>query len=1154
LLGLAGPAAAQGFVAFGKVHYYVQTGAAAAVDDPSQGVNYGNGRPGATAPNGAYSFVASSPVAGAVAPPGGPSQSFVYISGDSQYEWPSVPAFATQAVLDSAYPDGNYLVAVDGQSVGIGLTGDLYPNAPLVTASQGSWNAAGTLVVDPTQPLVLTLNFTTNYTAGQSHLDLNIYGAPGDPGSYSNQQSSGSNLNQNQLTMTIPANSLGSGGVMYVVSADLATLSSLNATALSGTTIAGYYGTNGSLLIQAGQSAPPAITSQPQSQTVSYGNSTSFSAQASGTQPLTYQWYLNGVAIPGATQLGYNVNSATSAQAGVYTVEVTGAGGTVTSNGATLTVTGGPPAGVVYTPYTFTILTVAPLPLDSPQAVAVDGSGNLYLSGDVSIQKITPAGAVTTLVTSVGSTTASLDWLQAPSGIAVGQNGTVYWANNFSNVIGELPAGGSAVPFAGSFPVFFNAGQSISNGTGTAASFWFPEGMAIDASGNLYVADTDSNSIRMITPGGVVTTLAGSGIAGAPGAGSSDGSVATARFYLPGGVAVDASGNVYVADTFNQTVRKISVSGTVTTLAGVAGASGFTDGNGSAARFDFVSGLALQTSTPNLTGIAVDPSGANIYVADAGNNAIRRITSGGTVTTLAGGVRNGNAGGTGPAALFSFPGGIAVDSFGTLYVVDSNNGTVSMGQAALLPAIAAQPNNQTANAGSTVTLSVTSSGAGVTYQWQLNGDSLPGATGANLTLSNVQSSNAGNYSVVLTNAIGSTVSSTATLTVVGGAGAPVIVSQPQPQTVASGSTVVFTVSTNGSVQASSEPGNAKWSPLAASAATYQWQFNGVAIAGGTSSRLVISNATAANAGIYTCLVTNAGVSAVSGAATLAIAPTANPGRLINLSVLTTAGSTKLLTVGFTTGGSGTSGEQSLLIRGIGPALSAFGLPTPLQTDPTLNVIDQNGGASVASNDNWGSTPVNATAVTAADNATGAFPITVTSSLDAALVDTIAAGGYSVQVSSNNSIVGDVLAEVYDDTAAGTYTLATPRLINLSCISPVGAGGSVTAGFTIGGSTARTVLIRAVGPGLAALGVPSTMPDPQLVLNASSGGVVGTNAGWGGDPQLVTAMTNVNAFSLGSGTSLDSVLLITLSPGGYSAVASSVSGAAGTCLIEVYEVP
>ena len=153
------------------------------------------------------------------------------------------------------------------------------------------------------------------------------------------------------------------------------------------------------------------------------------------------------------------------------------------------------------------------------------------------------------------------------------------------------------------------------DGTGSAARFYFPTGVATDSSGNVYVADANNHTIRKVTPAGVVTTLAG--LAG--NSGSADGTGSAARFHSPNGVATDSSGNVYVADTGNHTIRQITPAGVVTTLAGLAGSSGSTDGPGSAARFYYPEGVATDSS-------------GNVYVADTVNDTIRKITPAGVVT------------------------------------------------------------------------------------------------------------------------------------------------------------------------------------------------------------------------------------------------------------------------------------------------------------------------------------------------------------------------------------------------------------------------------------------------------------------------------------------------------------------------------------------
>lgn len=264
---------------------------------------------------------------------------------------------------------------------------------------------------------------------------------------------------------------------------------------------------------------------------------------------------------------------------------------------------------------------------------------------------------VTTLAGSAGvtgstnesGTNASFSY---PFGVAVDSSGNVYVADTNNDLIREITSGGIVTTFAGSAGV-----TGSTNATGTAASFNQPVGIAVDSSGNVYVGDSHSFLIRKVTSGGVVTTLAGSGSSG-----SANATGTAASFDNPFGVAVDSSGNVYVADNWNNLIRKITPGGVVTTLAG-SGSPGSANRTGTAASF----------KTPN--GIAVDSSG-NVYVADFGNNLIREITSGGVVTTLAGSGSLGSANATGTAASFNGPAGIAVDASGHVYVGDSGNDLV----------------------------------------------------------------------------------------------------------------------------------------------------------------------------------------------------------------------------------------------------------------------------------------------------------------------------------------------------------------------------------------------------------------------------------------------------------------------------------------------
>ena len=299
-----------------------------------------------------------------------------------------------------------------------------------------------------------------------------------------------------------------------------------------------------------------------------------------------------------------------------------------------------------------------------PNGVAVDATGNVYIADESNhtIRKITSGGVVTTLAGTAGSSgstdgTGSAARFASPAGVAADVEGNVYVADRANHSIRKITSGGVVTTLAGS-----SAGDTgSSDGTGSDARFWSPRSVAVDVEqGTVYVADTANHTIRKITPGGVVTTLAGS----AGSLGSTDGTGSAARFYQPRGVAVDVAGNVYVADWLNHTIRKITFDGVVTTLAGTAGSSGSTDGTGSAARFNRPLGVAVDAAD-------------NVYVTDGSNHTIRKITSGGVVTTLGGTAGStGSTDGIGSAAQFDSPAGVAVDAAGNLYVADQSNHTI----------------------------------------------------------------------------------------------------------------------------------------------------------------------------------------------------------------------------------------------------------------------------------------------------------------------------------------------------------------------------------------------------------------------------------------------------------------------------------------------
>ena len=253
-----------------------------------------------------------------------------------------------------------------------------------------------------------------------------------------------------------------------------------------------------------------------------------------------------------------------------------------------------------------------------PDGLCVGGQFDTYLAdtSNHTIRKISGSGVVTTIAGSPGvsgnvDAVGSAARFSSPRGITLDGSGNLYVCDYGNHRIRKITPDGTVSTYAGSTAGF-------TNGTGAAAQFYYPSSITRDAGGNLYVSDTYNHSIRKVASGGVVTTLVGNGTAG-----SADGTGATARFQYPRGVSLDSLGNVYVADTNNQAIRKITPGGVVSTLAGTMGTFGFADGVGAAALFNYPQG------------VAVDPTG-NVWVSDTNNRSIRKIAPGGVVSTLLG--------------------------------------------------------------------------------------------------------------------------------------------------------------------------------------------------------------------------------------------------------------------------------------------------------------------------------------------------------------------------------------------------------------------------------------------------------------------------------------------------------------------------------------
>ena len=490
----------------------------------------------------------------------------------------------------------------------------------------------------------------------------------------------------------------------------------------------------------------PTITTQPVSQSNLAGTSVTFSVQVDGTGPFSYRWQLNGSNLPN------NI-----------------------------------------------ITTVA-------------GNGNNFYSGDG------------------GAATNTALWL--PCGVAFDAANNMFIADTLNGRIRKVDKNGIITTVAG-------GGSGGDGGPATNASLSSPGFIVLDTARNLYIDDNSNQRIRKVDPNGIITTVAGNGILGYSG---DAGPATNASLHLasgdPCGVALDAVGNLYIADAGNNRIRKVGTNGIIVTLAG--------NGNGT---FAGDGGAATNASLCNPSGVASDCAG-NIFISDAFNNRIRKVDGNGIITTVAGNGSQayGGDGGTAVNASLSQPFGVCLDNAGNVFIADVGNsrirklwlyptyptlkllnvgaadagdytvvitnayGSVTSAVATLTvllpPSILLHPASQGVLIGSNATLSVTAAGTPpLFYCWYLGATNLvQEGTNASLVVTNMSATNDGQYTVVVTNAYGCVTSQIATLTA---EVSPLISAQPASQGVVAGTNALFSIV-----------------PDWAGPFTYQWQFNG----------------------------------------------------------------------------------------------------------------------------------------------------------------------------------------------------------------------------------------------------------------------------------------------------------------------------------------
>jgi uncharacterized delta-60 repeat protein len=898
----------------------------------------------------------------------------------------------------------------------------------------------------------------------------------------------------------------------------------------------------------------PSIVAQPSDVTEQVGSAVAFSVSAAGSEPLSYQWRFNGAPLTGETSATLILPAVSLNQAGSYDVQVQNAVGSATSRAAQLIISSATlPTGLVDTAFAPAISN------GTVRAVLPLADGRLIIGGDFTFTK--PNGTVQrgiARLTADGQFDPSFD---VGAGITV----TPYTAGVTSlaqQADGRILVGGDFTAIGGttqSYLARLTANGTVdANFTANALGSRLSQ-VKVLADGRILVANGSPNLLWLGSDGSIVQTSASVSDRIWPLEISkfdvaADGSVVAAgqvpytyptgsitRFNADGTVDSSFSSGVPISGPNAVTVRVLPDGSAMVAFQGAGGSRFAPYGPTVLWRIDGKGNASSVASMPNTGSIGAGAA----YVYPDG----RAILTSELTSNRDGAVRNSllrfNPDGSIDNSFLVGPGidhnaaAIAVLADGSIYIGGAFTTIAGVAQPRLarlhatgtnpnLPRILSiGPRYQEVRSGDPITISARAVGTRpIKFSWRYQDETgmslnpyFNGSTTDTLVVPAADFRSTGYYSMLADGTAGSTTSDLVYVKVLPAAAPVITQSLPATKSVNVGRAVSLGVTT-------SDP----------TGVSYQWFFNGTAIAGATGSNVNLNPVTATNAGTYSVVLTNALGTARADTTLQAIAAPV----LVNLSTRAWVGNgDATLIVGFST-----DNGKSLIVRGVGPTLANYGVANPL-ADPKIAVYDST-GKMLAQNNDWRDAP-------GAPSQLQTGLVLPDYSKDAAYPASVSrAGGYTMQVSSSGPGNGVALGEIYEDS----YSVYT-KLTNLSARAFVGTGENVAiGGFTLSGTGKVRLLVRAVGPTLGTFGVSGVLANPVLTVFDSQGHVLATNDDWGtqsNPDQVSTVSASVGAFALPAG-SHDAALLIELPAGSYTAQVGGSDGGTGVALLEIYEAP